>query len=128
MLLESLLCWVDASRAEKRLRPHLSAKQIRLQLKPGFALVPILHTLHTQKHAHVYLLSLSLLLLFFPSLNATNPEADTKKLVSIYNDLFEAAFSVSLQCSGYNQLEVKLFKIGVLGKKKLSYFPRPFFL
>lgn len=108
---------MDAGRAEKRLRPHLPAKQIRLQLKSGFALVPLLRTMRTQKHVHVHLLSLSLLLLFFPSLNANNPEADTKKLVSIYNDLFEAAFSVSLQCSGYNQLEVKLFKIGVLGKK-----------
>lgn len=64
---------------------------------------------------------------FFPSLNATNPEADTKKLVSIYNDLFEAAFSVSLQCSGYNQLEVKLFKIGVLGEKKIKLFSQTFF-
>lgn len=43
-----------------------------------------------------------------------------------YNDLFEADVSVSLRYSGYNQLEVKLFKIGV-GGKTFKLFPRLFF-
>lgn len=43
-----------------------------------------------------------------------------------YNDLFEADVSVSLCYSGYNQLEVKLFKIGV-GGKTFKLFPRLFF-
>lgn len=38
--------------------------------------------------------------------------------MDIYNDLFEADIRVSLQYGGYNQPEVKLFKIG-LGEKHL---------
>lgn len=87
----------------------------------------------------VLVLAIDLALFFFnlfffcPSLNTNNPVLsersveDAKESVGTYNNLFEADFSVSLQCSGHNQLEVKLFKIG-LGKKHLSYFPRLFFL
>lgn len=119
------MIWEEGEVQLKSDASHLPHKD-DFQLTTSWRSVSLPHTMPVHYCARAHLLSLLLLpSFFFPPhwMLTTQPwvtewEDDSRRWVDIYNDLFEADIRVSLQYGGYNQPEVKLFKIG-LGVKHL---------